>query len=155
MKPLFLLTGLALCLTACNRVASKPPAGEETGVVGTWKLVSNKIIEKGDTVIAYPLKGKEELMIKMFNATHFSFFRHDLSHGKAAEPVYDTGAGTYTLDGADYAEKLEFCNYREWEGHDFKFKLTISNDTLVQRGVEKIDSLQVNREIIETYVRIK
>jgi hypothetical protein len=28
----------------------------------------------------------------------------------------------------------------EWEGNDFHFTITINNDTLVQQGIEKIDS---------------
>lgn len=155
MKPLSFLCCLVLTISACQPTKSPDQQDAKPALSGTWQLVSNIIITKGDTVIAYPVKGKEEVMIKIFNDTHFSFFRHDTQHGKVADPVYDTGAGTYTLAGNDYTEKLEYCNYREWEDHEFKFKLTITADTLRQQGIEKIDSLKINREIIETYVRVK
>jgi hypothetical protein len=155
MKPQNLLTILALGLTACNQPKPVEQKNAAQPIVGTWQLISDVIITKGDTAVTYPEKGKDEMMIKMYNDTHFSFFKHDKKQGKVPSPTYDTGAGTYTLSGTDYAERLEYCNYREWENHDFKFKLTIHNDTLVQRGIEKIDSLNVNHEIVETYVRVK
>lgn len=150
---LFFLAGIGFA--SCNSGSPVVQDVAQTPILGTWQLISNKIITKGDTVIAFPVKGSDEIMIKMYNDTHFSFFRHDLKKGKSASPVYDTGAGTYQLNGTDYAEHLQYCNYREWEDHKFTFKLSIQNDTLVQRGVEKIDSLNVNREIIETYIRVK
>jgi hypothetical protein len=155
MKPLFALCCLSLGISACQSSTSTGDHASQGSVNGTWQLVSNIIITKGDTVVAYPVKGKNDVMIKLFNDTHFSFFRHDTLQGKTAKPVYDTGAGTYTLVGSDYTEKLEYCNYREWENHEFKFNLTIKGDTLRQQGIEKIDSLNVDREIIETYVRKK
>jgi PhzF family phenazine biosynthesis protein len=134
-----------------SQAKDTPAAGQ---ISGSWRLVSNVIITKGDTVIAYPVKGKDQVMIKMYNDSHFSFFTHDTKQGKTTSPVFDSGAGTYKLAGNNYSEHLEYCNYREWENHDFNFKLSIRQDTLVQRGIEKIDSLNVNREIIETYVRL-
>ena len=44
---------------------------------------------------------------------------------------------------------------REWEGHSFNFTVTISNDTLIQKGIEKVENLGIDRLIIEKYVRVK
>ena len=155
MKQLLLCLFAALLYTSCKEKNKTRDSTASSEIQGTWKLISNVIITKGDTVIAYPEKGKDKIMLKMYNDSHFSFFTHDTKQGKVKDPVYESGAGTYRLNGDDYAEHLEFCNYREWEDHDFNFKLNIRQDTLVQRGVERIDSLNVNREIIETYVRLK
>jgi PhzF family phenazine biosynthesis protein len=154
MKLVMLLLVFSVLYSSCQQAgqATEKPVSKQ--IVGSWRLVSNVIITKGDTVVAYPVKGKDQLMIKLYNDTHFSFFTHDTKQGKTASPVYDSGAGTYKLMGSNYSEHLEYCNYREWENHDFNFKLSIRQDTLVQRGIEKIDSLNVNREIIETYVRL-
>ena len=54
-----------------------------------------------------------------------------------------------------YTEQLEYCSARNWEGNDFPFIIQIRNDTLVQSGVEKIESENVNRINIEKYVRVK
>jgi PhzF family phenazine biosynthesis protein len=153
LKLVVLLMVCSVLYASCKQTsqAEDKPGNQ---IVGTWRLVSNVKITKGDTVLAFPAKGKDQVMIKMYNDSHFSFFTHDTKQGKVASPVFDSGAGTYTLSGNKYSEHLEYCNYREWENHDFTFKLSIHQDTLVQRGIEKIDSLNVNREIIETYVRM-
>lgn len=153
LKNLSLL--LVFGLFACNQPNKPKRLTDNQVITGTWQLLTDRIITKGDTVNTFPVKGQEQVMIKMYNDTHFAFFMHDTKHGKVKTPVYDTGAGTYKLSGTDYSEHLEYCNYRDWENRDFKFKLTIKNDTLTQRGIERIDSLKVNREIVETYVRIK
>lgn len=126
-----------------------------SSIIGTWKLVSSKKIIKKDTVSTYPIKGQSEEMLKMFNGTHFSFFKHDLQKGKTATPIFDSGAGTYALSGNQYSEHLVYCNYRDWENTKFKFTLTLKNNTLIQRGIEKIDSLNINQEIIEIYTKVK
>jgi hypothetical protein len=156
MKTYYLASFLLLTLAACNnqsKEVTEAPKAAGTTLDGTWHLISSKSIQKGDTTVTTPPKDQE--MFKMFNATNFAFFTHDLVHGKTAKPYYSSGAGTYTLAGNDYTEHLAYCDARDWENRDFKFKLTVSNDTLVQKGIEKIDSLKVDHEIIETYVRVK
>lgn len=156
MKPQNLLAVIALGFAACNHPKTiETQTAKPSSIIGTWQLISDKIITNGDTAITYPVKGKPDEMIKMYNNTHFAFIQHDLSKGKIHTPFFSSGAGTYTLKGENYTENLQYCTAREWEGHDFNFKLTIHNDTLVQKGIEKLDSLKINREIVETYVRMK
>jgi hypothetical protein len=121
--------------------------------VGTWKLIRGTLIEKGDTVVTDYTKDRS--FIKMINATHFSFITHDLNQGKDSAASLGAGAGKYSLKGDQYTEQLEYCNAREWEGHDFSFTVTIRQDTLVQRGVEKVESAGIDRLNIEEYVRLK
>jgi hypothetical protein len=54
-----------------------------------------------------------------------------------------------------YTEHLDYYSDRNWEGKTFTFTVTISNDTLIQKGIEKVESASVDREIIEVYVRVK
>ncbi|MEE1946966.1 hypothetical protein VRU48_17715 [Pedobacter sp. KR3-3] len=103
----------------------------------------------------YPVKGEIQETLKMFNGSHFSFFTHDLEKGKVKTPAFSAGAGTYSLSGNAYSEHLIYCSYRDWENTKFKFTLTLKNNTLIQKGIEKIDSLNVNHEIIEVYVKVK
>ncbi|MEB0249873.1 hypothetical protein QN344_06980, partial [Mucilaginibacter sp. 5B2] len=93
--------------------------------------------------------------IKILNATHFAFMRHDLSKGKVKDAVYTAGGGTYDFKGDKYTEHLAYLNAREWEGRSFDFTVKFKGDTLIQKGIEKIDSLNINHEIIETYVKQK
>lgn len=145
----FFVSILFLC---CNAPKAPEQPVAEKPLTGTWRLVSAKVITKGDTVSTFPVAGQE--MIKMFNGTHFSFFKHDVNKGAGANAAFDAGAGRYTLSGEDYKEQLSYCSAREWENRDFSFKVTFHNDTLIQKGIEKIDSLNINQEIVEVYVKV-
>ncbi|CAG5068582.1 hypothetical protein DYBT9623_01313 [Dyadobacter sp. CECT 9623] len=151
LKPAVLL--LLAFATQCTSKTEIPDQPKEQSIVGTWHLHSSQIIEKGDTKKTFPVKDQE--MIKQITDTHFSFMKHDTRQGKGDTAIFDAGAGTYTLKGDDYTENLQYCNYREWENHQFHFKLRINGDTLVQTGFEKIDSLGIDREIREVYVKSK
>ncbi|RFS27063.1 hypothetical protein DVR12_03985 [Chitinophaga silvatica] len=129
---------------------SNPP--KPSPLLGTWKLISSKLISKGDTTNTTPPAGQE--MIKVFTNSQFSFFTHDLNKGKGEKPVFSAGSGTYTLQGNVYKEHLVFCSFRDWENQDFTFTMTIKKDTIEQRGIERIENLGVDHEIVETYVRV-
>lgn len=150
MKINALILLASVCFVACKNTESKVDVGP-LKLNGTWQLKSSIAITDGDTVNTTPANGIET--IKIFNDSHFAFFSHDLKQGKDSSAVYSSGSGTYSLIGDNYEEHLEYCTARGWENHDFKFKLSINKDTLQQKGIEKIDSLNINREIIETYIR--
>jgi hypothetical protein len=153
MKQIIGFIFIIVVLAACNgSTPSDKPVTKKMALEGTWQLFSATIIEKGDTVHTDFTKGQS--MIKVINSTHFAFLRHDLNKGKDSA-IYSSGGGTYTLAGDQYTERLEFCSDREWEGHTFPFSVLLSNDTLVQTGVEKLDNLGINRLNIEKYVRVK
>lgn len=123
-------------------------------LTGTWKLLSGTLIEKGDTTVTDYTKARS--FIKIINQTHFSFLHHDVNKGKdSAAAVFSAGGGRYTLKDSTYKEYLEYCTAREWEGHDFEFTVVIRNDTLIQSGVEKVESAGIDRMNIERYVRVK
>ncbi len=122
-------------------------------VMGTWKLLNGTLIEKGDSAVTDYTQGKS--FIKMINQDHFAFLLHDLAKGLDSNKVFSSGGGRYELKGDDYTEHLEYCSDRQWEGNDFSFKVAIRGDTLIQRGVEKIDSLKIDRINIEKYIRLK
>ena len=145
---------LATSLLSCNASTEpREPGSLSPQIVGTWKLITGTLIEKGDTVVTDYTKNVS--FIKIINDTHFAFTQHDLNQGKDSAAVFSSGAGTYTFKDSIYTERLEYCTAREWEGHDFTFTVTISNDTLIQRGVEKIESAGIDRLNIEKYVRVK
>jgi hypothetical protein len=121
-------------------------------IIGTWELISATTTEKDSTFSTFDPKLK---MIKIINPTHFSFFQHDLTMGKEPNPKFSAGAGKYTLVNDTYTEYLEYFIYREWENNKFEFKVSIQNDTLTQKGIEKVEKLSVNRIIVEKYKRVK
>ena len=141
---------LMCCSTETPHDSSKPTL---MPIVGTWKLITGTLIEKGDTVITDYTKNIS--FVKIINDTHFAFLQHDLSKGKDSAAVFASGGGSYSLSDSLYTEHLEYCSARDWEGHDFTFTITIKNDTLIQRGVEKVESAGINRINIEEYIRVK
>jgi hypothetical protein len=146
-KILFIL--LTIALSSCTgKVLTSSPT-----LSGTWKLLKGTLIEKGDTVVTDYTKNIS--FIKIINDTHFSFLQHDLSKGKDSGAVFVAGGGRYTLNGNSYTEHLEYCNDRIWEGNNFSFTISIKGDTLIQTGVEKVESAGVNRINTEKYIRIK
>jgi hypothetical protein len=152
MKPFretFLFISLVIVCLSCEKKAAQPKPVE-----GTWQLFSATLIEKGDTTFTDYTKNVR--MIKVINKTHFAFLNHDLTHGKdSTNAAFSAGGGRYTLEGSNYTEFLEYCNAREWEGHEFKFEVTVRNDTLIQQGVEKLENLGIERLNIEKYVRVR
>lgn len=138
------------CNTPSKEMAGQPAANP---LPGTWKLLSGTLIEKGDTTTTDYTK--DVSFIKIINATHFAFLNHDLKKGTdSTKASYSSGGGTYTLNDSIYTEHLEYCNARNWEGNDFTFTVTLKGDTLIQQGIEKIDSEGVNRINIEKYVKV-
>lgn len=120
-------------------------------MIGTWRLIRGTVIDRGDTTVTDYTKNLS--FIKIINPTHFAFLQHDVNKDSTASFV--AGGGRYSLKDSTYTEHLEYCNAREWEGHDFSFTVTIKNDTLVQSGIEKIEGTNVNRINTEKYVRLK
>jgi hypothetical protein len=156
MKILICFAILSATIIACNnsQQSSQSTSSNKPDIQGTWKLIEGITIEKNDSTITDYTKDKS--FIKVINATHFSFMGHDVNKGKdSATAYYSSGGGRYDLNDSNYTEHLEYCNAREWEGNDFHLTVYIHNDTLISQGIEKVDSIGVNRINIEKYVRLK
>ena len=149
----FVLLLLLLVAVSCSPPSQNPGSEtEKLPLQGTWKLISGTLIEGADTTVTDYTQA--DRMIKIINDSHFAFLRHDLNKGQDSLAVFVAGGGPYTLEGNHYTEHLEYCSAREWEGTAFEFTVAIQGDTLIQQGVEKVESIGVERYNIEKYVRI-
>ena len=144
---------ICMMLISCNAVTQNEESKKTIPIEGTWKLLSGTIIEKGDSTVTDYTKNQQ--FIKIINDTHFAFLSHDLNKGKDSSAVFSSGGGTYLLADSLYTENLEYCSERQWEGNKFEFTIIIKNDTLIQKGIEKIENIGINRINIEKYVRVK
>jgi len=144
--PFFLLS---LIIISCNQPQQKIET-KALPIQGTWKLITGALIEKGDTTITDYTTNLS--FIKIINESHFAFLHHDT---RKDSTNFSAGGGRYELKGDQYTENLEYCSAKEWEGYDFNFTITISNDTLIQKGIEKIEAQGIDRVNIEKYIRYK
>lgn len=148
MKKAFIFFLFSSIILSCQK---EPKQNVNLPIKGTWQLIKGTIIEKYDTTITDYTKSLS--FIKIINETHFAFLKHDLSKGKGESKNFDAGGGTYILKDSIYTERLEFYKQKEWEGGEFSFIVTISNDTLTQTGIEKVENAGINRINTEMYVR--
>ncbi len=149
MKILKIIIIISIVIISCKGRESIEPLNS---VEGTWKLITGTLIENGDTTVTDYQTGVS--FIKILNKSHFAFLQHDLTKGRDSDAVFVAGGGRYTLNNDSYTEHLEYCSARGWEGNNFNFTISIKGDTLIQTGVEKVDSLGINRLNIEKYVRL-
>jgi hypothetical protein len=145
INPIFILLAVLFALFACDTRPQQP------SIVGTWELISATTTEKDSTFSTFNPTLK---FIKIINQTHFAFLSHPINRDKDST-TFTAGGGSYTLADSLYTEQLDYYSDRQWEGHTFAFVVRIANDTLTQKGVEKVDKLGIDRVIVETYRRVK
>lgn len=152
MTKMILTWSFLLLVVSCENAASPSSSADRPPIEGVWKLLTGTLIEKTDTIVTDYLK--EKSFVKIIYDGHFSFLGHDLNQGKDSSAFYSSGGGTYSFTDSSYTEQLVYCNARNWEGNAFKFSYHIHKDTLVITGIERIDSMGVNRINIEKYARL-
>ena len=140
-----------MLFASCNN--EKKQNQNQLPLIGTWELISATSTEKDSTVSTFNPKIK---MIKIINPTHFAFLSHDLNMGKdTTSAAFTAGGGTYTLVDSVYTEHLDYFIDRNWENNKFEFVVKIQNDTLIQKGIEKVEKLGIDHIIVEKYKRVK
>ncbi len=140
-----------ILLISCSKNKTPPIETTETDqspIEGTWKLVY-AVIRENDSLQVKDLSKTD--FIKILNKTHFAFFNQE----QGTNENFVAGAGTYKYDGEDYLETLDFIPAVDYRKHIFPFKLEIKGDSLIQHGHEKIESANLDRYILEKYIRIK
>lgn len=151
MKNTLLLIVTFLTLNSCSgdkKIDNTTDTNEENLIEGSWKLVYAHI-EENDSIQVKDLDKTD--FIKIINTDHFAFFNQD----KGSSENFVAGGGTYTFDGNDYIETLDFISAVDYRGHVFPFKAEIKGDSLIQQGHEKIEEAGLDRYIVEKYIRIK
>jgi len=144
-KTLLFSTVLIATLTGCESKQTQNP------ITGTWELISATTTEKDSTFSTFDPTHK---MIKIINPTHFAFLNHAINTKKDSSNAFTGGGGKYTLKDSVYTEYLEYYVDKAWENNKFEFVVKIDQDTLTQKGVERVEKLGIDRVIIEKYKRV-
>ena len=154
MRIFYLTLAASLCTSACTQ-KSKDFGQQHSPLPleGSWKLISGTVINGQDTTRTDYTQNQE--FIKIINASHFAFLHHDLKNGKDSSAIFVAGGGRYEVEGNKYTEHLEYCSSREWENNSFEFNYTLSGDTLLITGIEKVADANVNQLNTEKYIRLK
>jgi hypothetical protein len=147
MKQILILSIGMLTIIACQPQTTEIK-NIPSPIIGTWQLVYGEV-KQDDSVTVNDLSKTE--FIKIINETHFAF----LNQNKADNEGFYAGAGTYTLTGNDYVEKLDYIRTAEYRGHTFPFTVEFKGDSLIQYGLEEIKEDNIKRYIIEKYIRVK
>jgi len=142
-----ILIAVIFMFCGCNAKQTDAP------ITGTWELISATTTEKDTSFSTFDPTHK---MIKIINSNHFAFLNHAINRGKdTSAAAFTAGGGPYTLVDSVYTEHLDYFIDKAWENNKFPFVVKIIDDTLIQKGVEKVDKLGIDRVIIEKYKRVK
>lgn len=148
-----LLLSLA-AMAACSFTSCGPQTAAPTNpMIGTWQLLTHTEITNGKSAVT-DYTGNQK-MIKIINGTHFAFLNHTINTPKDSSNNFDAGGGAYTFAGNKYTEHLDYYKDKNWEGKSFDFTVSFKGDTLIQKGLEKVDKENVNHIIIERYLKMK
>ena len=140
--------GLAFCyFNIENQEVKLNITNKSNGIEGTWKMVYAEMIEN-DSLKLKDLSNTT--FIKIINNSHFSFFNQENDSNKN----FYGGAGTYTLEGSNYIETLNFTGEEAIKNHVFPFLIEVKGDTLIQFGTEKVEAEGIDRKIIEKYIKL-
>lgn len=149
LKTLLIVSFLLFFLPGCKK-GSDLPAKEavRTEIEGSWRLIYAEIRER-DSVSVKDMSNTD--FIKIINQGHFAFFNQD----RGTSDNFMAGGGSYSFDGVNYEETLDFISVPELRSHVFPFQVEFVGDTLIQQGQEKVEEAGLDRYILEKYIRIK
>ncbi len=137
-------------LLACGIVAGYAQA-PKSPLEGTWELTSAKWTENGKETVSLPgtISGGQ---LKMYSKGYFVFVGRFKEGDTPASDSY--GGGTYTLNGEDYSETIQYHVATGIVGKTLHFKLVIKGDTMTLTGpITPENQKDFGLRLVEVYVR--
>jgi hypothetical protein len=148
--------GIAVGLQGCTPEKASP-------LEGAWEMVDATYTPADPT---FSLSTQRQ--IKLLTRDHWAYLSQQksapkLSSGSDAELLaaakgFGAGGGTYTLDGDNYSEHIEFFSAPNFVGATIKFKIKWEGDEWIQTGTLPIKALGLGDkdvDLSERYRRIK
>jgi hypothetical protein len=106
------------------------PLTAQTSMVGTWELVSQKMVNPDGTQEVYDRSSIKSY--KVITPTHFMVIA-EKPHKNGVRFNYATG-GTYTLVGNKYIESLEIASREDYSTNLTNFIVRVEGNKLYQKG---------------------
>jgi hypothetical protein len=97
-KAAIFLPLLVLLLMSFGKTGEKTSSVNRASIVGTWQMVSYNY-GNGEQKVSEDTKA-----IKLITPSHFIWVRYTTNN----KTIYNSGGGTYVLDGDNYIENVEF-----------------------------------------------
>ncbi|MBE0668093.1 MAG: hypothetical protein IH593_10565 [Bacteroidales bacterium] len=146
MKKILIFFFIALlAVIACKNETANP-------IEGQWNLIYAKSVANDSVTWEFPgmYQGSD---MKWWSSDHFIFVG---KYTMDTVTMNGWGGGTYTINGTDYAETIQYHVSPEVVGKTYKMLVTVKNDTLVQIWPVKDDG-QIDKSTytLERYVRMK
>ena len=102
-------------------------AQNKMSLVGTWKLISGKMMY-GDST--YPFDNKTLDAIKIVTPTHFAVISQYVSDSS----LEHAASGTVQMDDKNYTEQYMYGSFKEFTGKALKFTYRIEGDKWYYKG---------------------
>jgi hypothetical protein len=145
MRQILLALTLFLCASLLGCVSER-----RNKLEGTWRLVSGKQ-KNADTSFEYSQANCRSM--KMIYENHLAFMTRWF---RDKDTLDGYGGGTYTLEGNNYTESIEYHSRKVAIGEIIPFEVEVRNDTLIQKGPRKIGKYEDSKwELYEVWARMK
>jgi len=115
---------LLLFIASCS-----PNDKHHRNIDGAWSLVSYITISNDTVVGRYIGKDVVGSQIKVWSQNHFVFVGRFIVKEKVVD---NYGGGTYTLEGSQYIETINYHKNHRWVNSKPRMLLEIKGDTLYQ-----------------------
>jgi hypothetical protein len=119
---------LAACASAQTESATTSAALRgDNRLIGTWELVSTRIMRNDSTIIQGT--APEFRSLKILNGTHYSVIT------RRGDQFLRAGAGRYTLSSDNYTETVDLASPANFTpGAVYTFRISVEGDTWTLEG---------------------
>ncbi len=144
-KIVFLSAMLLVIAAACQQEPVSP-------VAGAWDLIYSKEVKNDSAIVTHPDIDQGNT-VKMWCKNYWMF----VGQYKEDSIQRDTyGAGSYTLEGIVYKEKIKNHVNPDYVGKTLRMRIVVANDTLTQVWpADEQGEIDKRNYTAEKYVRIK
>jgi hypothetical protein len=123
---------------------------EKTKLNGTYKIVSEEIVNNGES--NFTIHDHKNNGLKTWSDNYFLFVN---TNSKGSQTQSSFGGGTYELSGYEYTENIEHHVAPNYRGITLKLHFEIKGDTVIQ--IYPCDDsfyYDKNNCVIQKYVRV-